>query len=504
MSGDPLVPRIALFTLVAKSGKLLTPLGFLIFSQLYGVAAIGTVLFLWGYMQIVVRLARFGLGTSIQRFISPLETQGQRAALVLIAIGWCLVWGGGLALVLALAAPWLTQNAAPGPLPPDQLAAALALYALAAPLFALQHVTVSALRAERVFVPALIIRDTVEPALRLVFGVLLFLAGWEIQGLVLAHLLGFAGAAVLGLCLTLPRFRWPSRAEFAALPYRPWLRFSGFTVSHQTVRVLNTSLPLLALGWTLPAERAAIAIAILGISRQLADLLQGLRQSFDFIIGYLAAEAKAVGDIAKLRADFALATRLTLASALPLACGLAAFGPDLLALYGESLAAGGMVLAIMLVARLIDAATGPSETVLAMTGKHWMLLVNTGLAVICNGIVLSLALPWSEAVGAALAVLSGLLAMNLLALRRIHEMYRILPYDRSLVPLGLTGLALAGTLGAAAWILLDASAWLRLPIIAAILVTGIWAMLRFGLPASDLRLLDAKGRLARWVGRASN
>jgi len=96
-----LVARVAGMSLLAKAGKLITPVSFLVFARLYGVEHVGVVLFLWGYTQLATRLVRFGIGTAVQRYAPAATAPAARAALLRFALLWVLCAGAAFAALSA-------------------------------------------------------------------------------------------------------------------------------------------------------------------------------------------------------------------------------------------------------------------------------------------------------------------------------------------------------------------------------------------------------------------
>ncbi len=223
------------------------------------------------------------------------------------------------------------------------------------------------------------------------------------QGAVLQRLTGFR-----------PRFRRDcGRAETA--------EWQSTTVPFWITSVSNvflTNADVMAVALLIGPGEAGIYFA----ANRLAQLLAFFVISQNIVIGPQLAQAWASGDRGPVAAILRRTTRATTLPTIALGAAMLAGAPWLLGLFGPEFGAAAPALQVLIMASVVNAATGPAEIALNMCGHDRSAMrvsaVNLGLAMVALGLGASL----GGSFGVALAVLAATVvrkAMYWSALRRI-------------------------------------------------------------------------------------
>jgi len=134
------------------------------------------------------------------------------------------------------------------------------------------------------------------------------------------------------------------------------------------------------------------------------------------------------------------------------------FAPVILRVFGEEFEAGAGAVRILAIALLVASACGPVESVLVMSGRSGLNLLNNVVALAVNIGLGLLLIPIWELEGAALAWAISVGLTNVLPLVQVHHLVGIGPFDgvmaRTMIGLalafavgGIVGLAIGGVPG---------------------------------------------------------
>ncbi|MGA7271080.1 MAG: polysaccharide biosynthesis C-terminal domain-containing protein, partial [Acidimicrobiia bacterium] len=170
----------------------------------------------------------------------------------------------------------------------------------------------------------------------------------------------------------------------------------------------------------------------------------------------------------------------------------------ILALFGKSFVAGAAALVVLAGSELANAITGTCGSVVDMSGKGVMKVVNK---VVLIGLLIGgnlLLIPPFGVMGAAWAVLGGTVAINLIRVVEVWWFARIQPYDlRILKPMLAAGIAFGVGRFLDTW--LPASQGLGYLVLGAAIVgiTFLAALVLFGLPADERAVVGGLVRRVR-------
>jgi O-antigen/teichoic acid export membrane protein len=143
------------------------------------------------------------------------------------------------------------------------------------------------------------------------------------------------------------------------------------------------------------------------------------------------------GQREQLRRTYAAATGWIVRLSLPAFVVLLVFPRDLLKLFGHNFGTGATVAAVLAVGQLVNAATGPCGTLLNMSGRVAVNMVDTVCVLAFNVVLNILLIPRLGVLGAAIAWSVSLALVNLARLVQVRSLMGVTPFGPGLVR-GLT------------------------------------------------------------------
>lgn len=383
---------------VATAG--LTYVGFVILARTMTGVEYGQFAFGLALAAMLAIGASLGQQVSVLRFWSEDTAKGNRQqAVESLRAGGTLVIGAGLAVGLLTALAGIgVALLVPGAGPTSHI---IATAALVLPM-ALAEFNSSALRAQGSVFTALLPRDVVwrlalpVVAALIYFGLGLTLSGWA--ALLLA-------ATLLMLSLVL-QYAWALRRHYELLPAtsgvaRYWRNrgsISRWFLLGAVVDAVALNADTILVGLLVDTESAGIYFN--------AFRTAGLMTLFSFAVTLVVAPMLAqhfhAGDLRKAQAITAAGSWAGFAFALVAFVTFALFGSQVMSLFGDGYDAAYPILMLLSFGLLVDAAAGPTRTVMMMTGHERTFVYAFGL-VTAIGIAAQIAvLPFYGLLGAAL------------------------------------------------------------------------------------------------------
>lgn len=493
-----IVTRGAGLAFLGRMGALFEPVSVVVFAQLYGAPNLGLFLLLWGYVQLVVAATDLATSVALQRFIPSTKDEDKVHAILKASILVSIVLSVIASLALTLAAPWLAThiNAEEGV--SGDLSLIIATYAWAIPIWCLVEVTTAAMRARRAFGPEVRIRVLYEQGLRLISGVTFFLMGMPIYGLFLSHLLAITVTLVASF-YNLRRYydlrrAWAAPLKAAGL--RELVRFGLPMVGTASLKKFQSNFPIFLLNFIIPGAQGATAVAVYSVARKVSSALQGIRMSFDYVIAPLAASKNPLSERDALQDMFTFTTRLMVSIFIPATAVMLILSRDILMVVGSEFAAASGLLVALALGRAVEAAVGPSASLVEMLARYRLPLINNATGFAVTALLMLLLVPGLGAMGAAISSAIGLSVTALMALGEAWMLYGLKPYDRRIFrPLG-TALLGGGVIIALVKIAEPYGMAPRIAAAAIGLLIAFYFLLRFGYSNRDAA---AFGKFARWL-----
>ncbi len=482
---------------LARAGALIEAIAQPLYVWLFGLAAYGIYVVLWGAVNLTANLIDLSMTSALQRIV-PAEDSAERVhGAVKFALLVSVIPATIVAAIVAINAEAVAGLFSAASEDAARLPQSIALFVWALPLWTFIEVATSAARARRAFGPEIRLRIFWEQVARILFALGFFLVGAGGTGLMAAHLCSLALTALLCLRLLgryydlrlLVRARIGGRLSGLVL-------VSGFALLPSNLsRRLLIDAPPVALNLMLPGAAGASAAGLFEIARKISTIPHIVRQAFQYVLGPLSA-AQASVDRAAIGPLYHFASRVSTALVVPLGGLLIFAGADILSIYRPEVKAALPLLWVLVAARVVEAIVGPAATIVEMTGHRLLPLLNSlGGVALWAGLAWWLTPLWG-AFGMAAAVAAGTLVSSYAATLELKIADGLSPFDRKL----FQGLAIA-LVGFAAMALAD---WAVLGPLGFALLVIIWAAtswlaLRYGLTRDDRIALGGLSRKLRLV-----
>ena len=335
------------------------------------------------------------------------------------------------------------------------------------------------------------VEDLFQSAMKIVVGIALLAAGWQLRAVLLAYLIPTIAAAlfmVIALTVICPSWLVRRRAEKAILEPGRLLRFSVPLHLSNVINDLQGRTELLVLG----ALGTVHAAGIYNVSLRVSVLSAMLVNASIAVAAPLIARLHHRQDVGELSFVFKLVTKWLILTNLPITLTIVVLARPLLNVFGSSFTQGTLVLCILALARFVDAATGVGGTLINMVGRTDVALFNAGFALVFAIALDLLLIPRFGLLGAATAALCGFLVINAVRLIQIYRWFGFHPYSWQ-----LWKLAVAGAVGVACVLAVRSALSIDSQLLSgAISAAVLWStygltVLALGLDESDLVVTNA-------------
>ena len=413
---------------------------------------------------VVVVVANFGANTGLVYFLARQRAGDDTwTTRQLLRAGFRPTIALSLALaaaLFALAGP-LSVSIAPGA--SDTGTVLLRTVALFIPLASLESLGVAATRGAGSMRPNVLISLVARPIgqLVLVLGVLLLGGAAQLGA---AWAFPYLPAALAGLwwmrrllarppaAAAAPVAPSPTPAQGAVTPhrsrsaYRAFWRFSSARAVTSIMQIAMQRLDIVLVAVLASPRDAAVYMA----ATRFVVVGQMATNSLMMATQPRLASAIARSAGREIRDLYQISTAWLVTLSWPLYLLSIVFADTLLRLFGKEYASGGVVLALVAVAMLASTAFGMVDTILTMSGRAGLNLVNTAVGLVIQIGLDLLLIPRIGIVGAAVGWAVSILVRNLSGLAMVYVTTRVMPFSRAgLASMGLAGVAfLALPLGA--------------------------------------------------------
>ena len=483
---------------LSRAGAIIEVVSQPAYTWMFGLPTYGLYMVLWSLVNIAENVLDLGTTSGLQRILPREPDPAMRARVVRAALLLGIAPGIAAAVIVSLAAPAIAPLLNVAAQDSARLVTAVRLFAWALPLWAIVEVTTSAVRACHAFGPEVRLRLMWEQVARLVAAFALWAAGVRTLGLLEAHLvsLTITAAASLRLLNRYVPLRDVLRARSGrAITGDMFLSSIAVLPANILTRVFSDVATVLA-NLLAPGAAGARAAGLYAIARKISSIPQMVRQTFGYVLGPVAAAA-ARGDRTTIQALYDFAVRLSLLLAVPTCAALIAAGPALLGLFAKGAEAALPVLAILTIARGIEATIGPASSIQQVLGHRLLPTLNSLAAVVAAGLVLALTARTLPFTAIALAVGVGQVVVAALSIDQLARGQGLRafgpPFGRTLVLALVACAAIAAT------------GWLARPLpigvqgVAVLLVwlAAMWLTARVALTVEDKAALGKAARMLR-------
>ncbi|MFC6723327.1 flippase [Halobium palmae] len=382
----------------------------------YGIYALGSTI-----MTISYGLANLGTDQSILRFIPEYDGDRANQNRVLGLASLTSFLGGVLAAAALYAlAPVVTELTLGTPLLTD----VLRLFAIILPINSLINIIKSLFKSLELPEYQVILENAL-PAIRLLaVGIALFV-GASVVGVVAAIVVGFVLAFGFALMLAFSRTSFRPTLGNSRENLIEFYDFSLPLTVSQMGTILQRRIDILMVGFFLSGS----AVGIYNIASVLSNFLLLPLTAFSQLFPPIASRLYANGERDELNSLYTRVTRWSFTLALLPTLGAALYTEEVLSIFGEDFADGGVVLSLFVLGQLTNVVVGPSGYVLMMTGHQYLTLVNEWTLGILNIVFNYLFITEFGFIGAALATALTLTAINVVRIVQVWYIEQLLPYS---------------------------------------------------------------------------
>lgn len=434
-------------------------------------------------------LSLVGFRSAMTRFVAIYLADRDAANLrgtVALGLALSLASSVTLGLLLAVFAPRVAQWYAD-----PALVAPLRLTGLALPAATLSDAALAGTQGWRTQRPFTMIGRIIDPVSRLVVTAAVLFLGYGVVGAFWALAITSWVSAVLALGALFSRL---SRLPRAPMSY-PIRRIFSFSMVSWVSALASTGLI-----WTdtllIGVLKGNADVGVYNVSTRIVTLAVFVMAPINAAFGPQLAHLHHVGEHAQIARIYRAASTWIVRLALPAFVLLTVFPAHILAFFGHDFATGATVTAILAVGQFVNASTGPCGTVLNMSGRVAINMVDN-VAVLALDIALNLLLiPRLGIVGAAIAWSTSLAVVNLTRVVQVWRFEHVLPWTS-----GMLRATVAAAAAAAVALLIRENVHERLWSVVlggvAILVVYLLVVRALGISADDRVVLQSIVRRRR-------
>lgn len=386
-----------------------------------GQDALGRYALAYAVLSLLSLLSLFGFRAALTRFVAvhladaePARVRALVRFTLIVATAASVLLG---ALLAILASPLADLFHDPG------LATAFRVAGAALPAFTFRDLALAAIqgwRSQRAFA---LVGWFYEPIARFVLTAATLALGLGLGGAFGALLVG-AWTAALAAGVALARRVRPTPRARVVLDVRGVLTFSFVS--------WGTTLASTGLIWAdtllLGGLADTGAVGTYTVASRLVSLAVFVMAPVNALFAPHFAHLHHSGDMARLATTYASATNWILRLSLPAFVVLVVYPSQLLELFGPGFRTGAEVTVVLAVGQLVNAGTGPCGTLLNMSGRVLLNLVNNSVILLLNIVLNVLLIPPYGIVGAGVAWSVSLVLVNLVRLLQVRLLMGILPF----------------------------------------------------------------------------
>jgi O-antigen/teichoic acid export membrane protein len=388
-------------------------------ARLLGEEALGVYALAFGVMQIIEVFAVAGFDSAVLRFVNLYPKEGFRGRdTVGFALRSSVFVAAMSALFVILFSSQLSGLLKGGNL----LRFTLISYAAAVPFNVAATLAAHALQGYRQLLPKVVAAQVITPIVML----LLTFALSYFAGRSPALLIPYTAASIISFF-----WIWRKLVHVTGTGYMDMVKApSDRQMTAYALPLMGVSLLSMMAHWLdillLGMLAGPIASGLYQPAARTAGILRAVLPAFAGIVAPLVAGIHAGNRSAETESLYHMTTRWTVLLVTPAAIFLMLLPEPVLALFGARFASEGSVLTILAATALVQALTGISGTVFAMTGHSRIILLNAIAGLCIQAAATLLLIPRYGITGAALA---ALLSMVLLSLFRYIEVKSVLKFQ---------------------------------------------------------------------------
>lgn len=454
-----------------------------VLANVLGSRAVGRYAECYALLALLGLLSLAGFRAALTRFVAIHLADDDAAGLrgtVRLGLGITLAGSTVLGAGLAAAAPWVASL-----FHDPALTEGIRLVGLTLPAATFSDAALAATQGWRTQRPFTLIGRIYEPLARLALTGLALVLGAGLIGTLWALVIGAWSAAGLAAWSLARRMRTATRA-------RPAYRIrevTGFSLVSWVSALAATGL-IWADTLLLGNLRTAQEVGVYNVATRLVMLAVFVMAPINAAFSPHIAHLHHTGQPRELARAYGSATGWILRLSMPAFVLLVVFPGELLHLFGHGFHTGAAITVILAAGQLVSAAAGPCGTVLTMSGRVWLNMVDNVGVLVLNVVLNLWLIPVYGAIGAAVAWSVSLVVANMAKALQVRYVLGVTVAGSGIVKALVAAIP---TVIVAELVDRYVPGWV-LPLVvgtAAIGVTYLGAVLVLGLSADDRTMLRA-------------
>jgi len=388
-------------------------------AQFFGIFFLGFAVF-----KVAGMVSELGLPNGLLKYVALYRGEGDQRrvkGMIILAVRIAAAASVIIAILLIVfskpAAVKLFHN--------PELTNVLRIFALALPFTTLTTVLLFSTQAFKVMKYKVVVREILEPFLRIIAIIILLAAGLKLYGAVAAYSIPLAASAVLAFyCL---KKVFPGISSETLLPIYETRKLVDFSWPLSLVKFFGVSMlwiDTLLIGFF----KTSRDVGIFSAAQRTALLVSLIKVSFDSIFAPVISDIYNRGEILRLEEYFKTVTKWIFAFSLPLFLLIAFFARSILGFFGPEFIEGSSCLFILSTAWLIYAGVGSVGQIIIMTGRQRLHLLNIICVLFLNVILNLILIPKYGITGASAATFAAISLMGVIELIQVYAFLKIQPY----------------------------------------------------------------------------
>ena len=311
-------------------------------------------------------------------------------------------------------------------------------FSLALPFLAAIEISVFSIQAVQTLKYKVLVKDIFQQIFNLAIVIFLFTIGLRITGALYAYIISAFISALLGMYYLIGIFPDLMRREVKFVPeFSTLLRFSVPVLGMNILGFLMMWTDILMLGYFLTTRH----VGIYNAAAKSAILIAGILVSFNAIFAPMISDLYNRGEMDKLERLLKTVTKWIFTASFAVFLLMVILSKQIMLLFGSEFLLGLPCFLILAFSQMINCAAGPVGSVLVMSGKQDIVLVDTAISSGLNIILNYILIEKYGIVGAALATGFSVVFWNSAFFVQVYYFHRIHPYNLKFVKPVFSGIA---------------------------------------------------------------
>jgi O-antigen/teichoic acid export membrane protein len=408
-------------------------------ARLYGPAQLGLYVLGTIIVSLANVLSQIGMDNGVVRYVSQHRVSGDDAR-VKGVIAQALLVTLALSVLLASALFFGAGLLAQGLFDTPTLEPVLKVFSLSLPFFTLMSMAFWAVEGFQMVKYSVWVREVVQLLVNLVLIVFFYLLGAQILGAAVAYVISMVFSSALALVYLRKIFpQIADRKVPAVFESRALIRVSAPMIVANLASMINNWTSTLVVG----VFATAGSVGIYNTAARTAVLGSIVLVAFNSIFSPIVAELHQRDLMLDLDILYKDVSRWVFTFGLLFFLGTVLLARDMMAVFGPRFVSGWLVLIIVAASQLIITSVGPTQRILAMTGRQLVLMYVTVGSLVLNVVLNLLLVPPYGIVGAGASWAAATVIYCVFTLLLVNMSLGLWPYSASYLKPVLVGILAA-------------------------------------------------------------